>query len=337
MKLDTTKWGFIAIEKLFRLESCKCSNAGALTSNDTKEKIFYIGAKKNENGVMREVDFNEKLVTKGNCIVFICDGQGSVGYSNYMDKDFIGSTTLTVGYNDKLNQYVGLFLVTILDLQRPKYSYGRKYKPHLKTTQIKLPMISEDEPDYEYMENYIKSLNYKTISTKVKPIDKKLNTSKWELFEVGELFDIKNGNNLELINCTTTYSKDAVNFVARTSQNNGVGAKVEPIDGVELIPAGTITCAVGGSVLSTFVQNKDFYTAFHIKLLYPKNKDMSLYAKLFCCVLIRENQYRYNYGRQANKTLPTLKIKLPCKKGRVIDYEFMENYIKSLSYSDKLL
>ena len=52
-------------------------------------------------------------ITKGNCIVFICDGQGSVGYSNYMNIDFIGSTTLTAGYNQHLNKYIGLFLVTI--------------------------------------------------------------------------------------------------------------------------------------------------------------------------------------------------------------------------------
>jgi hypothetical protein len=91
---------------------------------------------------------------------FICDGQGSVGYHNYMDKDFIGSTTLSVGYNDNLNQYNGLFLTAALDMERPKYSYGRKYKKNLSTAKIKLPVDKKRETDWKYMEDYIKSLPY---------------------------------------------------------------------------------------------------------------------------------------------------------------------------------
>lgn len=142
---------------LFRFENCKCGNAGEL---DAGNDIFYIGAKKNDNGVMKKVAYNEQLVTAGNCIVFICDGQGSVGYTNYMDRDFIGSTTLTVGRNKNLNKYNALFLVTVLDLEKPKYSYGRKYRKHIQEVIIKLPATKEGKPDYKYMENYIKSLPY---------------------------------------------------------------------------------------------------------------------------------------------------------------------------------
>jgi len=142
---------------LFRIESCKCSNAGNLESGN---EIFYIGAKKNENGVMNTVAFDEQLITKGNCIVFICDGQGSVGYSNYIEADFIGSTTLSVGYNEHLNKYSGLFLVTVLDLERPKYSFGRKYKKTLATTKIKLPSKKDGTPNWDFMEKFIKSLPY---------------------------------------------------------------------------------------------------------------------------------------------------------------------------------
>lgn len=142
---------------LFQFENCKCGNAGEL---DACDDIFYIGAKKNDNGVMKKVAYNEQLVTTGNCIIFICDGQGSVGYTNYMDRDFIGSTTLTVGRNKDLNKYNALFLVTVLDLEKPKYSYGRKYRKHIQEIVIKLPATKEGKPDYKYMENYIKSLPY---------------------------------------------------------------------------------------------------------------------------------------------------------------------------------
>lgn len=158
--IQVSNWKYFnlgGLDGIFQFENCKCGNAGEL---DCGEDIFYIGAKKNNNGVMKKVAYNAELVTKGNCIVFICDGQGSVGYSNYMDKDFIGSTTLTVGRNANLNKYNALFLVTVLDLERPKYSYGRKYRKHLQNTKIKLPATKEGLPDYKYMEEYIKTMKY---------------------------------------------------------------------------------------------------------------------------------------------------------------------------------
>jgi hypothetical protein len=155
--LDFSKWGQFKIGSLFAIENCKCSNASQLSDGND---IYYIGAKKNNNGIMRKVAYDNELVTKGNCIAFICDGQGSVGYSNYINVDFIGSTTLSVGYNDNLNKYIGLFLVAVFDLERPKYSYGRKYRKYLSETIIKLPIDKNGEPDWQFMGNYIKALPY---------------------------------------------------------------------------------------------------------------------------------------------------------------------------------
>lgn len=151
--IDTSQWKFFNLtgeDGIFRIESCKCSNAGELLEDGTD--IEYVGAKKDDNGVMNLVKYNESLVTKGNCIIFICDGQGSVGYANYIDHDFIGSTTLSVGYNSHINEKNGLFIVTVLDLERYRYSFGRKYKPNLPKAKIKLPAAPTGDPDWEYME-----------------------------------------------------------------------------------------------------------------------------------------------------------------------------------------
>lgn len=113
--IDTSQWKFFNLtgeDGIFRIESCKCSNAGELLEDGTD--IEYIGAKKDDNGVMSLVKYNENLVTKGNCIIFICDGQGSIGYANYIDHDFIGSTTLSVGYNSHLNEKTGYSLLQFL-------------------------------------------------------------------------------------------------------------------------------------------------------------------------------------------------------------------------------
>lgn len=125
---------------------------------------------------------------------------------------------------------------------------------------------------------------------------------------VSDLFYIHSGSSLELnklIKC-----KDGINFISRTSKNNGVSAMVRPINGIEPYVSGMITVAAGGSVLSSFVQNKPFYTAYHVFCLEPIN-DMTLIEKLFYCMCIKSNQYKYSFGRQANKTLS--KIKLPNK------------------------
>ena len=122
--------------------------------------------------------------------------------------------------------------------------------------------------------------------------------------EISQIFDIKYGNSLELINLTECDKSfvDCVNFVSRTENNNGISAYVKKLPDVEPNPAGTITVAVGGSVLSTFLQVQPYYTGFHVMVLYPK-KRMSAVELLFYAYAIRKNRYRYNYGRQANKTL----------------------------------
>ena len=124
--------------------------------------------------------------------------------------------------------------------------------------------------------------------------------------KVEELFILHQGNGLELMHVGTS-DKSEINFVSRTAQNNGVVAQVERIENIEPFPAGYITVALGGSVLSSFVQLKPFYTAFHIMALEPK-KEMSLQEKIYWCMCIKANIYKYNYGRQANKTLKYIEL-----------------------------
>lgn len=158
IELRIEDWKWFEINSIFKLEKCKCNNATKLLDNGND--IYYIGAKKNDNGIMQRVKYVEGLISKGNCITFIGDGQGSVGYTTYQPIDFIGSTTLTCGYNNNLNKYNALFLISILDLERFRYSFGRKYgKAQLLKNKIKLP-AKDGYPDWEFMENFIKSLTY---------------------------------------------------------------------------------------------------------------------------------------------------------------------------------
>ena len=122
---------------------------------------------------------------------------------------------------------------------------------------------------------------------------------------LGEIFEIKNAKSLELLSCKQVDA--GVCFVARTSQNNGITARIERLDNVPPMPAGAITVALGGSVLSSFYQDEPFYTAFHVACLYPKHH-LSKEQMLYYACAIEQNRYRYSFGRQANKTLKNILI-----------------------------
>lgn len=129
-----------------------------------------------------------------------------------------------------------------------------------------------------------------------------------KLVKVSDLFDVKYWNSFELINLIehTKLNQRSVNYISRTEKNNGISAFVEKSD-IDPFPWWTITVAVWGSVLSTFLQKKPYYTGFHVLVLFPK-QHMTEIELLFYCYCIRKNKYRYNYWRQANKTLKDILI-----------------------------
>lgn len=125
------------------------------------------------------------------------------------------------------------------------------------------------------------------------------------MIEVCELFDVRYGVNLELNRMTL--DPNGINFVSRTAKNNGVSAKVKYLPEVEPIEPGVLTVAGGGSVLETFLQPSRFYSGrdlYYLKAMV----EMSPAQKLYYCACIRANKYRYNYGRQANRTLKQILI-----------------------------
>lgn len=339
MNLNINSWKEFKIKDIFRLEPTKGVDSTELLEGGD---INYIGAKHDNNGLMMRCQLEgfESWVSKGNCIVFIQLGAGSAGYVNYIPDDFIGMSGKTIcGYVDGImNPQIGLFLTTILCKERPKYSFGRSWTgDRLRETIIKLPTDLSGNPDWKFMEQYIKYLNHKPLTTQNSPPQHSLNIDSWQKFSVRDLFEVKYGINMELNACVLAEDGDcsAINFVARTEDNNGVSAKVYPVEGKIPQPAGIITCAGGGSVLSTFLQEKPFYSGRDLYLLIPKHS-MGKAAKLFIITIIKANKYRYSYGRQANVTLPYLELLLPTTSEGKPDFEFMENYIKSLPYGDRI-
>ena len=123
--------------------------------------------------------------------------------------------------------------------------------------------------------------------------------------KVKDLFSVRYGVNLEL----NALIRDpcGVNFVSRTSKNNGVSAKVRPLPHIAPLPAGTITVAGGGSVMEAFLQISPYYSGRDLYYLTAR-VPMTNEQKLFYCFCLRGNKYKFSYGRQSNATLAELQI-----------------------------
>lgn len=128
------------------------------------------------------------------------------------------------------------------------------------------------------------------------------------LKRVDEIFDVVYGVNLELNKCIL--DENGINFVSRTAKNNGVSARIKSLRNKKPNPAWTLSVSGGGSVLETFFQENEYYSGRDLYYLKPKQV-LTKEQMLYYCMAIRANKYRYNYGRQANRTLKEILIPHP--------------------------
>lgn len=145
---DVSSWKEFKVKDLFKKVSVKHYPA----IPEDEGNIPFISSTSLNNGISGYVEAD---AIDGNCITVSTNGDCFDCF--YQEKDFAISTDVEALYNDKLNTYNALFIVTILKMQKLKYGYGRKPKNgKLYETVIKLPACN-DEPDWKYMEDYIKN------------------------------------------------------------------------------------------------------------------------------------------------------------------------------------
>lgn len=156
-----------------------------------------------------------------------------------------------------------------------------------------------------------------------------------KLVKLNTIFDIEYGNQFDLSKMALSNDTDGVNFISRSSKNFGISGKVEMDLTEEPYSAGLITVCLGGSILESFIQPDKFYTAQNIKVLIPK-KALTLNEKLFYCLCIKLNRFRYSsHGREANVSLDTLIV--PAKMPKTFETVTLKNIVTdfSKSISDK--
>ncbi len=248
---------------------------------------------------------------------------GSVLSSFYQDKEYYSGRDLYYLLpNKKMSKEEMIFYALCIKANKYKYNYGRAANKTLKD--ILLPAEIPNE---------FKKITFDKISV---PSDKRiiekhfdLNTKNWKSFQLSKMFDITGSKTTPLLELEE-YGKGKYPYVTTQATNNGVEGfySLYTEEGNIL----TIDSAVLG--YCSF-QPLPFSASDHVEKLIPKFS-MNKYVALFLVMIMNLEQYRYNYGRKCSQTrMEKINIKLPAKNAEP-DFEFMENYIKSLPYSSSI-
>lgn len=202
----------------------------------------------------------------------------------------------------------------------------------------------------DYIAFLVKSRKYPSLSYS-NPKSARIEIDRWKKFKLGNLFDVVlSKGDIKL----DDMEEGAIPLVSSGEQNNGiVGFIDQGGDGkAEIFKGNKITVDMFGN---SFYQPDDFYAVSHgrVNILEPLF-ELSKRKALFIATIIKQEQYKYSYGRAVYSTVASnMDIILPIKEnsdgspyiditkkysesGYIPDWEYMENFIKSLPYGDMI-
>ena len=114
-----------------------------------------------KTGTINPTESLDNKIFKGNCITV--SNNGSVGEAFYQQNDFTCTHDVNPLYllNHVLNKYIAIFLCVLIRKEKYRWNYGRKWRPsRMPDSIIKLPIDNNLNPDWKFMENYVKNRPY---------------------------------------------------------------------------------------------------------------------------------------------------------------------------------
>lgn len=153
--LDEKEWGEFRIENLFEVSRPVARNKDNYQSGN----IPFVASGSINNGVIKLCEPNEdENLDKGNCItVSPVDGSTFYQPADFLGRGGAGSSILMLCI-ETLTLYQGQFMVRAIEQTCSKYTYGHMgNKESIKRERIMLPVTDDGEPDFEYMEQYVKN------------------------------------------------------------------------------------------------------------------------------------------------------------------------------------
>ena len=131
-----------------------------IKSKQKEGNIPYVSSTSYNNGVDNFISNKKNVRMFSNCLSIA--NSGSVGASFYEPFTFVASDHITHLKNDKMNKYIYLFIATMTNRLSEKYNFNREINDNrISREKIMLPINAKEEPDYIYMEQYIKNLMVK--------------------------------------------------------------------------------------------------------------------------------------------------------------------------------
>ena len=333
LKLTDVEWGEFKIGNLFDISNVKGRPAENYNSGNTP----YISSSGTNNAVISFVEANKNIITNSGVITV----DPIKGICFYHDYDFVGrgfsGASVNILINKNLNKFSGQFIcTTIQNTSMSKASYGYLFNGNrLRNGKILLPINSQGQPNWQFMEDYIKQEQKQQAQKIIDYYERKLvelagdvvglDKVEWKTFRFTEVFqDIQRGKRLTKAN-QTDGSKP---YISSTSENNGVDAFIGNETGVRKFED-VLTLANSGSVGSTFYQQFEFVASDHVTALKSENADK--YAYLFLSTVVKRLEEKYSFNREINDTrIKREKIILPADKEGNPNFQYMSDFVKKL-------
>ena len=332
LKLTDVEWGEFKVKDIFKVTNSKPYHKNNLKI--TKKGIPYITRTSFNNGLEEIVENINVHKNPKNTI--------SLGAENadffYQSVEYITGNKMYIIQNDNISKNVGIFLVQSFrnSIKDCGFGYGKGLTgTRFKERIVMLPMDSQGQPNWQFMEDYIKQEQKQQAQKIIDYYERKLveqagdvvglDKVEWKTFRFTEVFqEIQRGKRLTKANQTDGPKP----YISSTSENNGVDAFIGNETGVRKFED-VLTLANSGSVGSTFYQQFEFVASDHVTALKSENADK--YAYLFLSTVVKRLEEKYSFNREINDTrIKREKVILPADKEGNPNFQYMSDFVKKL-------
>ncbi|MDH5365694.1 MAG: restriction endonuclease subunit S [Cyclobacteriaceae bacterium] len=157
--IEEKEWGEFEIETIFEVKSGK-----RLTKADMKKgNKPFIGATDSNNGITEFVS-NTNVSEDSNVLGVNYNGSVVENFYHPYKAIFSDDVKRLSFKKTEGNKHLFLFVKNQILKQKEKYQYGYKFNGvRMSRQKILLPINQSQEPDYNYMENYMKRLEYEKV------------------------------------------------------------------------------------------------------------------------------------------------------------------------------
>lgn len=321
--IDTSSWKEFRVGELFSCET----TLGIPSKNDLEDgNINYITRSATDNGFSGTCG-NEDHKNKGNCITI--GAEGFVAF--WQSDDFVAGNKVYALRHPDMNEINGLFVCSALNVLSDRYSFAdARVLDKIKVEIIKLPATSDGQPDWDYMESYMKAVmeeSEKSLENLRKADDTKhlIDVSGWGEFDITELFDMS----LPKGDLQVKKVDDGnIPLITPSNFNNGMIQRISEHSKSTLYGKGSLTVDMFGNA---YYQEEDFFVTAHghVNVLIPK-MTLNVYTGTFLASTIRTMFFdKYGFNEMCTqKVLKEESIKLPITSTGEPDWQYMEDYMR---------